>query len=120
MARDSMLDGCEVCKGIVDFTKKEDVTHILSHTISLRNVGSSPITTNTYTTSCALTPLILALNRLLLQSYPDIIPEVDSNIKCTVVGDGAIGKTSLIVSYTTNDYPQHYQPTVHDFYTGKI
>ena len=95
MARDSMLDGCEVCIGIVDFTKKKRMSHTftLSHTISLRNVGSSPITTK-----CALTPLILALNPLLLQSYPDIIPEVDSNIKCTVVGDGAIGKTSLIVN----------------------
>lgn len=59
-------------------------------------------------------------NRSQQQSYPDIIPEVDSNIKCTVVGDGAIGKTSLIVSYTTNDYPQHYQPTVHDFYTVRL
>jgi len=53
------------------------------------------------------------------QNYPDVIPETE-NIKCTVVGDGAIGKTSLIVSYTTNDYPEHYQPTVHDFYTVRL
>ena len=63
---------------------------------------------------------------------PDIVPErtdEDSalnrsgqleTVKCTVIGDGAIGKTSLIVSYTTNDYPQDYKPTVHDFYTGKF
>ena len=63
---------------------------------------------------------------------PDIVPErtdEDSalnrsgqleTVKCTVIGDGAIGKTSLIVSYTTNDYPQDYKPTVHDFYTGKL
>ena len=62
---------------------------------------------------------------------PDIVPErtdEDSalnrsgqleTVKCTVIGDGAIGKTSLIVSYTTNDYPEDYKPTVHDFYTGK-
>jgi len=53
------------------------------------------------------------------QNYPDVIPDAES-IKCTVIGDGAIGKTSLIVSYTTNDYPQHYQPTVHDFYTVRL
>ena len=41
------------------------------------------------------------------------------SIKCVVVGDGAIGKTSLIVSYTVNGYPETYKPTVHDFYTGK-
>ena len=41
------------------------------------------------------------------------------SIKCVVVGDGAIGKTSLIVSYTVNGYPETYKPTVHDFYTGQ-
>ena len=63
---------------------------------------------------------------------PDIVPERTDDdsalnrsgqletVKCTVIGDGAIGKTSLIVSYTTNDYPQDYKPTVHDFYTGKF
>jgi len=65
---------------------------------------------------------------------PDVVPEfrnsdqsessknevesIDS-IKCVVVGDGAIGKTSLIVSYTVNGYPETYKPTVHDYYTGK-
>ena len=37
MARDSMLDGCGVCIGIVDFTKKRK----LSHTISLCGIKSN-------------------------------------------------------------------------------
>ena len=39
-----------------------------------------------------------------------------SKIKCVFLGDGAVGKTSLIVSYTTNGYPNEYVPTAIDTY----
>jgi Ras family protein U len=39
-----------------------------------------------------------------------------SKIKCVFLGDGAVGKTSLIVSYTTNGYPNEYIPTAIDTY----
>lgn len=40
-------------------------------------------------------------------------------LKCILLGDGAVGKTSLVVSYTTNGYPTKYVPTAFDDFSGE-
>lgn len=55
---------------------------------------------------------------------PNLLPTEEPNphakMKCVLVGDGAVGKTSLVVSYTTNGYPTEYTPTAFDNFNGKI
>ena len=49
----------------------------------------------------------------------DKVPYINT-IKCVIVGDGAVGKTCLLMSYAANQFPRDYIPTVFDNYAVNV
>lgn len=43
----------------------------------------------------------------------------NTSVKCILIGESGVGKTSLVVSYTKDDYPAQHEPTAFDTYVGE-
>jgi len=55
-----------------------------------------------------------------VEQFDDDGDDGDVRIKLVAVGDGAVGKTSLLIAYAKGNFPDTYVPTVFENYTAQM
>jgi len=51
-------------------------------------------------------------------SWNVLLPEIMKRVKCVLIGDGGVGKTSLATRFALGEFPDSYLPTTFDSHTA--
>jgi Ras-related C3 botulinum toxin substrate 1 len=43
-----------------------------------------------------------------------------NSIRCVIIGDGAVGKTSMLLQYVNDSFPTEHEATVYDDYSAQV
>lgn len=62
--------------------------------------------------------MIIIIMYLLFQGYPQTMANIRK--KLVIVGDGACGKTCLLIVFSKDQFPEVYVPTVFENYVADI
>ena len=59
-------------------------------------------------------------NGAVVETMTVVLRGGECDVRCVVVGDDAVGKTSMLMGYATNRYPTQHVPSVFDNYAGTL